>query len=257
MDEEAIRSIKRAHAFEEWAGRTTLPVNLFIRHFFLSESVLDGWRLLRATPIEVAGAPRLVQSLWAPEGGPAEALLRLDVYECDSRPAAHELLIRLVGQFQTSVVTRRDELGVGDVNFTPLGDGGVIFSRGNLVLVLSRAGTSPLPILDLARQVDERLTERPGGDAPRARRAAPAAAIRLARGETSGPREVELDAEGEGEGEAQPKYQKFFSSSGDLRVEGGRLIYDPAGTGPPEIEVYSIDPQGNADRQSVLPPESE
>jgi hypothetical protein len=253
MDEEAIRSIKQAHGFEEWAGRTTLPVNLFIRHFFLSESVLDGWRLLRATPIDVAGAPRLVQSLWAPEAGSAEALLRLDVYECDSRPAAHELLIRLVGQFQTSVVTRRDEVGVGDVNFTPLGEGGVIFSRGNLVLVLSRAGTASLPILDIARQVDERLTERPGGGSPRARRAAPAAAIRLARGESTGPREVELEAEGE----AQPMYQKFFSSSGDLRVEGDRLIYDPTGAGPPEIEVYSIDPQGNADRQRVLPPESE
>lgn len=253
MDDEALRSIKTAHGFEEWAGRTTLPVNLFIRHFFVSDAMLEGWRLLRATPIQLPGAPPLVQSLWAPEAGPAEALLRLDVYECDSRRAAHELLIRLIGEFQSSVVTRRDETGVGDVNFTPLGEGGVVFSRGNLVLSLGRAGTAPLPVMEIAREVDERLTERPEGGAPRAGATARAAPASVATDDSAGPRVLRV----ENAPEQRPMYQKIFSASGDLRVEGDELIYEPTRAGPPEIEVYSIDPQGHADRQRVLPPGSE
>jgi hypothetical protein len=253
MDDEALRSIKTAHGFEEWAGRTTLPVNLFIRHFFISESILEGWRLLRATPIQIPGSPQLVQSLWVPEAGPAEALLRLDVYECDSRRAAHELLIRLIGEFQSSVVTRRDEVGIGDVNFTPLGEGGVVFSRGNLVLSLGRAGTAPLPVMEIAKLVDERLTERPEGAAPRARPTARAVTASLEAGESAGPRVLRVEPSPED----QPKYQKIFSASGDVRVEGDQLIYEPTRAGPPEIEVFSIDPQGHADRQRVLPPGSE
>lgn len=252
MDDEALRSIKSAHGFEEWAGRTTLPVNLFIRHFFISESIVEGWRLLRATPIQIPGFPHLVQSLWAPEAGSAEALLRLDAYECDSRRAAHELLIHLIGEFQTSVITRRDEVGIGDVSFTPLGEDGVVFSRGNLVLYLGRAGTAPLPIMEIAKRVDERLVETPAGGGP-ATGAAPSATARLASGDTAGPRVLTMETSPA----EQPKYQKIFSASGEVRVEGDQLIYEPTRAGPTEIEVFSIDPQGYADRQRILPPDSE
>jgi len=257
MDEDTVQALKAEHGFAEWADRNTLPEGLFFRNFFLSESLLEGWRLLRATPIRMPGAPPLVQSLWTPEAGPAEAVLRLDVYECDSRRTAHELLIRLVGQFQAAPVNRRDELGVGDVNFTPLGDGGIVFSRGNLVLSLGRAGTAPVPVLEVARQLDRTLTERPVPPGAAARRARAAGRVRLAR--QGGRRVLEMESP-----EAESQSYKIFTPGGDVRAEGDRLVYEPVREGAEvdregteEIEVFSIDPQGNADRQTVLPPGSE
>ena len=84
--------------------------------------------------------PRSTHSIWQRREGDPDALLRIDVYECDSRDDAHQFLLRLLGEIETPLVQLRDELEVGDVAFADLQDAVILFARANLAVRVANAG---------------------------------------------------------------------------------------------------------------------
>jgi hypothetical protein len=174
----------------------------------------------------------------------ADALVRVDVWECESASAAHELLIRLLADYQSPLVDRREDVELGDVMFAPPGAAAVLFARGNLVIGVTRAGRGDVSIVDLARRLDEDTMARPetaeGGDAETA----------VASGARSdGERRMRVDAP------APPTTTiKAFAPSGDLRVEHEQIVYRPDPGGEGVVTVYSIDADGRATRRVVRAP---
>lgn len=243
-DDQVIERLKQHHEFGSWAGRNKLDESLFVHNYFLSDRGIPGWELKRVEEINVEGMPRCIQSFWAaPQEGP-ESLIRLDVYECESRAAAHDLLIQILGLFQSPLVARREDLPLGDVTFAPPGAANATFARANIVFVVSRAGRKDFSVNEFARRLDEDLISKPEESASAVR---PAGSLdfRLAMAAVAPEGSASLDVDTM-ELAAQPVCLKFFSTSGEVQAEEGKLIYKATGAGPPAITVYAIDPEGGA-----------
>ncbi|HJQ35461.1 MAG TPA: hypothetical protein VJ866_25135 [Pyrinomonadaceae bacterium] len=241
-----LEYLKQHYGFEEWRGRETLQESLLIWKFFPGADDLPGWQPQRVqrviTPDAEKGSvsesawgrgdgPAAIQSLWQQSEG-SEALLRLDTFECASRSEAKEHLLRLLGEFQSPALRRADTVA-GDVAFTFSKETVVLFARANLVLLLRNAGRSVQPLAPLATQLDQTLISKPEAEGQRG-----VVKIReFDAQELSGER-ITLEVS---EQEEPQQWYKFFSPSGELRLEAGRPVYVPkADEGPGKVTMYVV-----------------
>lgn len=229
--------LKRRHEFEGWRGRNTMAENLLVWRFFLSGSEFIGWEPLRIQSAGTPGGQPGFQSTWKRPGGGPDALLRLDVFECNSRLAAHEFLIQVLGEFESPLLARDGKTDVGDVAFGIPGGRSIVFARANLVISVRNAGRELIPVTELARELDHDLASRPKMGATEV----VPAIHRFSAGRTeisvSGTVSLELEAS---DPLGRALWFKFFSSSGKVVLEEGRPVYQPEVPGPQEITVFAI-----------------
>jgi hypothetical protein len=248
VDNECLKQVKERIDFDAWCGRNSLNESLFIHKFFIAASCIKNWQLHRQVPIDVAGMPHCIQSMWRnPEGDP-EALLRFDIYECDSHTAAHEFLVHFISEFQSAEVYRSDDGSVGDVMFVPKAGQALIFIRGNLLVFLANAGRSHASLTEIARDLDEKFTVKAiSSDLEAAGHilGLSLAESTLSKG-TVAPLKLELEKHGD-----QPFYYKFFCSIGEVFIKQGRLSYQAAIVGEPTIDVYVTGETGFFEHQQL------
>lgn len=248
MDKESLKRVKERIDFDAWCGRNALHESLFIHKYFITSGSIKNWQLHRQLPIDVAGMPRFIQSMWRNPQGDPEALLRYDIYECDSHMAAHEFLVQFVGQFQTAEVYRREDLSVGDVVFIPKTEQAVLFIRANIFVFLADAGRTRAPLIEIARDIDEDFIVKPTNSAL----AAASHALRLSFAENTLPEggltPVKLELEPHGD---QVFYYRIFCSEGEVLVKKGQLSYQAAVEGSPTIDVYATGETGGFAHQQL------
>lgn len=265
MNEQQNEELKSRFNFAEWRNRTTLGENLFIWRFFFLGDEFPNWQLhqtrtlaapppeqrpagLRTLDQEVVGSPRLVQSVWRPAVSGPDALLSVDTYECASRLAAHELLIRILGEFQSPLLERRPVGEAGDIAISHPGSGITLFARANQVVVIRSTGRTPLRVTELAQKFDRELIEKPprpvGQVEPSIRRLA------AAQGELRKGTRVLLDVEA-AHPAGQPLMYKFFSQGGEVVAEEGRLMYQAEAAGEQPLEVYAVAPDRGVGTQRI------
>lgn len=248
MQPEELERLKQEHGYEAWGGRTTLEENLFIWRLFLVGDELPDWQAHRLRPIETEDGPSVIQSFWRPRAEAGDVFLRVDVYESDSRLAAHEFLLQHLGTFQSAMLTRDDKEPVGDVSFATPERYCVLFSRANVVVVLRNAGRDLSPVGEIAQDFDGYLVQRPEVDTEKV---APriddfAFADKEPKPGVSMP--LRLDAADPLE---RPLMYKFYSSSGELLLEDKRLMYRAASAGPQEITVFAVNENRGAARREL------
>lgn len=248
MDNAIYDPLKRQFGFEEWRGRNTLSESLLIWRFYQGEDDFPGWKPIRIQTVQAPGWPQAIQSAWQPVEGAEESLLTVNVYELEGRPEAHEFLIRLLGDFQSREVSRKEQGYAGDVAFAPPEDNALLFARANLAVLLQNGGRKVLPLASLASHLDEELSSRPqpaeGQVAPQIRRFT-AGAERAKIGEQV-PLEVEaIDPLG------RSVWFKLFSPAGEIRLVEGRPVYIPSAAGEQRITLYALNPNRAAARQEV------
>jgi hypothetical protein len=245
-----IDRLSQRYGYEQWSGINTLGENLFIWKFSLSGNEFPGWEVYRIRPVEEVSWPPTILSLWQRPTGVTEELLRVDVFECASRIAAHDFVVQLLGEFQTTLVARQEQIAVGDVAFVVPEDKDILFARGNLVLLVRNADRALVPVTDSARQFDTDLISKPETVGVKVvpeiqRFYSPATEFRVG---VNVPLEVEASDPLE-----RPLWYKFFSSSGEVLLEEGRLIYRPASAGPQVVTVFAINAnRGATSRELTL-----
>ncbi|MCC6407965.1 MAG: hypothetical protein IT453_12445 [Planctomycetes bacterium] len=157
MQADRFEALKREHGFEAWRAKSSFPQPL--RGFELREGELQGWRLARLDRRATATPPR---TTWLFARGPDE-LLRVDVIESPSVAAAHEELVRTLGEFQAPLLGRQETPVAGDVAFVLAGsDASVLFARGNVLVLVRNGGRKLVDATAAARTVDARLIEELG-----------------------------------------------------------------------------------------------
>ena len=269
MTEDAyLSSLKRRYDFAAWEHARRLDAELHVWRFAMAGGELPGLELARidaaepappsmAVPLQVAERrtrtrdakppppasqpePRLSKSFWRPVGAP-QALINIDVYECASRPAAHELLLQVLGGFQTTQLVRRDDLGIGDVAFGMPTGTTLVFARGNLVHLARNASRDTQDVTGIARHLDQQLVDRPpqSGRAVRAPMDAASGRHRLAPSQAA-------------ESTEAPLYLKLFSCSGTFAEQDGEIVLHPSGDkGPYDVGLVAVYP-GRRQRQRTL-----
>lgn len=250
MDTELLDHLKQRHAYESWRDRNTLGENLFVWQFFLSGNELPDWQAHRIQRIDAAGWPPSIQSIWRRAESRTEMLLRVDVYECSSRSAAHAFLVRLLGEFQSALIARQPEAIAGDVAFAdPTStSAGILFARANLVVLIQNAGRDLVSVDGIARRFDGDLISHPetegGKVVPEIRRFEASGAEAPVEGAVR----LELEAADPLE---RPLWYKFFSSSGEVFLAQGRLSYRAGPAGSHEVTAYAINADGGAARRRL------
>ena len=159
--EEPADHLMRSFAFDAWAGSSRLDENLFVWRFGLKGDELPGWLIREADEMSAPGAYLAIQSMWQPSDDAAGRAVRVDVYECSSRLAAHTFLLRVLAEFQLPGVVRSGPAAPGDVAFTLPGDTGIVFSRANLVFRVLNAGRNLVPTQEVARTLDAQVVSKP------------------------------------------------------------------------------------------------
>lgn len=236
MVSEFYESLARRYGLDEWRGRSRLEENFFVWRLSLPQDQFAGFVPHRMQHVEVPLWPRMIQSLWRrPGSATEETLLHVDAFECTSREAAHDLLVRLLGDVESPLVARNEAMAVGDVVFAGPGGAALLFARGNVAFVLRSAGRRTLPVIGLAEQLDADLVRKPKPPA-----GAAVSAVRRLEPEASRPEaglvgmRLEVD-----ERPDKPLTYKFFSRSGEVIREDDRLLYRQLSPGPQEVHVYA------------------
>jgi len=156
MNAERLERLMKLYGWDEWgtpaAGRQETPP-LVVR---VDERLLPGWRLQRTDPLpaEERNRPGGIRTLWAGEEG---AVLSVEIWQCASPAAAREVLLEVLGQFESPRVERaQGAAAIGEVAFVH-GEQTLLFARENLVVVVRNAGPRIVPVLDAARMLDDGL----------------------------------------------------------------------------------------------------
>jgi hypothetical protein len=258
--EEFFESLKRRHGYHAWRERNTLGEDLFVWRFFLSGHELSGWEAARVRVIEpepppeaepgvraslgpLAGQwPRVVTAIWRRADHHPDVLVQVDAFECASQAAAHEFLVRALGEFQSPDITRQETGGPGDVAFTGERAAVVLFARANLVLFARSCGRELVEVAGVVRDLDAHVIRkpavRPGTSQPEVMRRFEASAAPHAVG-VDVPLDLEItDALG------RPLMYKFFWRQGQMHLTGGRPTYRSRAVGLQSIDVYALSPEG-------------
>jgi hypothetical protein len=237
MDDHHLDYLRKRHSYEMWRGRSTLEENLFIWRFFLSGNEFPGWRAQRIQTVESSGWPPYIKSIWQNPGGKPEELLSVDIYECESRIAAHEFLLQLLGQFMSPLMQRQEAAKVGDVAFAGPEDTQILFARADLVVSIANAGSDLVQVSEIARQLDNQLVGRPELTGLRVISAILPPDFVVQQDGVAASLAVESLSPPESR-----RWHKFFSKTGEIYREKGRLTYRSTSTGPHEVTVFSVDP---------------
>ena len=236
-----IEAVKARHDFDSWYGTNALDENLFIWHYALRGDELAGWEVERIRRVELAGQVPALKSLWGHEGAERNGtVLSLEVFECGSRLEAHEILLGLLGQFESTLVTRETEGPVGDVCFSMPSETAVLFARANLVALVRNAGPDVVAVGDPARSLDADLVRRP---APDQVTIAPAAELEpmvpdLAVGQRTTLKATVGDLLG------RTVTMRIWSRLGEVRMVDQTLTYEARRVGIEEITVLMTNDTG-------------
>lgn len=231
-----LELLKRLHSYETWVDRSPLPESLHILGFFLTSDDMPGWQRNRRELFE-SEQVRRTQSIWSRREH-VDELLRVDLLECPSRTAAHELLLDTIGEFQSAAVSRQ-EVGLGDVAFGN-GEFALVFARGNLVVMFRNAGRELVSVVDDARHLDEQLTSRPTaghGVTPSIIRFE----LSVREAKVGEPVTIEMEA---ADPLGRPVWFKVFAAGGQLHAEGGGLIYEPNVSGSHRLTAFAVNENG-------------
>jgi hypothetical protein len=231
-------SFKQHHEFDKWRGTNRLEENLLVRNFFLGGHELTGWRAERLRRPEIPNWPPATRSNWT-RGDSEQVLLTVETFECPDRSAAHELLVRALGEFQSPDLARSE---LGDVGFSMPGGTAALFARANLVVLIRNGGREVVEVAEPARALDEWIWARPQERGP-----VPPEISRLEPGvpELTLGRPVQLDVQAT-DPLGREVWLKFFSRFGEIRFEGETPIYRATASGTDEVTVFALNENGAA-----------
>ncbi len=156
MNAERRERLMKRYRWDEWgapaAGKPETPL-LAVR---VDERLLPGWKLQRTDPLPAEERDRSggIRTLWMGEEG---AVLSVEIWQCASPAAARELLLEVLGQFESPQVERaQGAAAIGEVAFVH-GEQTLLFARENLVVLVRNAGLRIVPVVDTARLLDDGL----------------------------------------------------------------------------------------------------
>jgi hypothetical protein len=238
VESNGLDLLRERHGFDEWRNARPTGEALFIWRFFLAGGELPGRHAFRVENVEAPGVSPSIRSIWGTEPEDAEAtdapLFRVDVYEAASRVEARELLLHRLAQFQSPLIERRSE-APGDVAFGTPDDHSLVFSRGNMVVLVLNAGHKVGTVEPVARELDHLFSATPDVQRspvkPEIRRAEVAVARETAPG---APMPLVLEAD---DPLGRPVWFRLSAKRGDFFAAQDGVFYTPETEGTHAIEI--------------------
>jgi hypothetical protein len=241
-----VERLKILSGFDQWRGTNRLEENLLVWRLFLAGTELQGWRPERIRRSDLPGWPPSLRSNWVSSDWEG-ALLHVATFECADRETAHEFLVRTLAEFQSTAVARDDEVGVGDIAFTVPGHTVLLFARANLTVLMRNGGVEVVPVVEPAEQLDRWIANRPevGGPViPEISR------FQVGRRDVRAGTEIPVDVEAV-DPLARSIWFKFYSRTGEVRLEAERPVYRAFAPGEDEVTMFALNENRGAASRTV------
>ncbi|MBT2132768.1 hypothetical protein KK137_00345 [Croceibacterium sp. LX-88] len=163
MVTQQYEALRERFGFDDWKGTNRLEQDLELHDVALPWDLIPGLDAGRVRLIDPGDGTRLLRASWTPPDKP-DALLLLDIRECPSREAAHEVLLELLGNMQAPEVHQLQD-APGDVAFSYAAAVALTFARGNLAVSIANGGSGKAPVEPIARKIDDWIV-RSGSGSP-------------------------------------------------------------------------------------------
>jgi len=156
-----IEFLRERFGFDEWKDANRLDHEVEFHDITVPAGVLPGLEAGRVRAIDPGDGTRLLRASWFAEDD-RDAMIVMDIRECPSRAAAHEVLLELLANIQSPHVERLTGDAPGDVAFSPGNSAALIFARGNVAVRIANGGARLVPVAPIAREIDAWLIEGTG-----------------------------------------------------------------------------------------------
>ena len=250
MNQEWLAIVRQRFHADGWAARTASVPPLFVWNVSLGRVEVPGWtcnrvrRIPNSQELSALGAdvaeragegsvtmPVVSQGLWQSPARPG-ALLKADLFECGSRDQAADLLLRLLGEFESPLMTQKSG-APGEVAFGGRGDGLFLFTRGNIACLCRNGDRKLTSVMPIATALDQVVS----GESAKARRRQITAEPRACEGDGR-TEEVEVTLlESAHERRADREIRRFVAPAGDILLRGDTIIYRGPAAAARRLEV--------------------
>jgi hypothetical protein len=252
--------VKQRFAFDRWQHQRSLSGAMFVWNVDFRGDELPDVRAERLERLELSDlfepvaqsatgrsavsvsseklAVAQVHAIWRHTKHP-DVLIRVDTFECPSFEDGRELLVWLLGEFESPLVVRKD--GIGDVGFSEREDRVLLFARANLVYLLRNIGRRPVPVIQVGAALDANALSRPDT----ARRAAARMSFAADTQEVVEATLVDLTSERP----AEQGTRKFFAPAGEIRIDDRRIVYRGPREALDALTDYSVGRGGTPPRR--------
>lgn len=210
--------------------------SFFAYPYALGEGDMEGHARLHTDRFVRDDGCLIAESTWRRADAAQGELLSIVVFACDSRPAARDALLDVLGRVQATSLLRRVE-GTGELAIEAPDASLTAFVRGNLAVVVRSAGHVRSDAAAVARAFDRRLVQRelPSGT--------PQGQVRvLPEKPTAQSRRIPLRFEDD-DPQSRPLYHKFYSTTGDFHVVNQVVHFTPR-TRPASVDIVAVAPGG-------------
>lgn len=158
FDDRVIEFLKQLYNFEEWSNISPLTESLFVEQLFLDKLIFPDWTLAdELQHPKMQGEVEVTQSLWGHKDNNPNMLLRIDSFQCRTWQDARFFMLQRLRGVQVPDVERFTQPPIGDVAFVKSGEVAVLFARSEFVFMVRSVGREPVPITEIAFQLDQRL----------------------------------------------------------------------------------------------------
>lgn len=226
--------LKKRYDYGSWGKRRPEAVPVLLQGFKPWRKDCLDWSREGRLQLRETAQWQLRRSMWVPSEDPDQRVL-IEVRETDSAAASRECLLDVLAQNELARLPEGPE-DIGDVCFVhPDGHTPAIFwTAGNLCVSVLSIGLAPVPVLDWARRLHDRTTNKPKANTFEV-------SMKPAKGRLSVEEEKAVEIAWPTTLSDEGFYQ-FFSEQADLRLKNGELrIYAP-NEGPVAVEAFIVEP---------------
>lgn len=157
MDRATRSRLEKRFDFAGWKSAPRGARRLSTSGVFDVGGKLGRWTVSRAQAVPFPAARAAYRFMWQ-ESRSNETLLRLDLVEAASAAAAREIVLELLGQFESPQIQPIANPPAGELAFGAPGNTVILFARANVVAMIRNAGREVVTVVAFARLVDRRLT---------------------------------------------------------------------------------------------------
>jgi hypothetical protein len=156
-----LRFIKEHYHYKEWMAVYPQGPALFTFEALPMFSGFAEWNLIEPPQfLRTSNRPPVIKLIFQGAVEP-DFLLRVDIDVCASESATPHFLLQRLGQFHSPSLKPLLASELGRLAFFEVETGAVLFTRGNLVILVRNAGRGYISLTEVARDVDRFVIRNP------------------------------------------------------------------------------------------------
>lgn len=137
---------------------------MLIHNYFLAGNEFPEWNLLKQIPIPLTDDKIYQSYIWKNIRSVKEELLRVDIIEAKSWSNVQTLMLRLLEDYQSTVLTAASErdISIGDSAFVGHDKAvrSLVFTRANMIVQTASVGAQDVSVRKIAEHIDNIFTSK-------------------------------------------------------------------------------------------------